>query len=114
MGRKPPHLTDVEERKKAMRLKDLHVDIGAKDGDEARSMVSPGDQVLMAAEPLELPNDRLVSRALDNRLGVYVALEVARRVKEAGGGGGPVAGVAAVQEEIGAHGARVMAYGRRA
>jgi putative aminopeptidase FrvX len=32
-------------------------------------------------------------------------------VKEAGGGGGPVAGVAAVQEEIGAHGARVMAYG---
>ena len=67
--------------------------------------------MLLAAEPLELPNDRLVSRALDNRLGVYVAIEVARRVKEAGGGGGPVAGVAAVQEEIGAHGARVMAYG---
>ena len=42
---------------------------------------------------------------------MFVALEVARRVKEAGGGGGPVAGVAAVQEEIGAHGARVMAYG---
>jgi endoglucanase len=40
-----------------------------------------------------------------------VAIEVARRVKEAGGGGGPVVGVAAVQEEIGAHGARVMAYG---
>jgi putative aminopeptidase FrvX len=111
VGRKPPHLTDAEERKKAMRLKDLHVDIGAKDVEEARSMVSPGDQVLLSAEPLALPNDRLASRALDNRLGVYVAIEVARRVKEAGGGGGPVAGVAAVQEEIGAHGARVMAYG---
>jgi putative aminopeptidase FrvX len=111
VGRKPPHLTDEEERKKAMKLKDLHVDIGAKDGDDARSMVSPGDQVLIAAEPLELPNERLVSRALDNRLGSYVALEVARGVSEAGGGGGPVAGVAAVQEEIGAHGARVMAYG---
>ena len=111
VGRKPPHLTDAEERKKAMRLKDLHVDVGAKDGEEARSLVSPGDQVLLAAEPVELPNERLVSRALDNRLGVYVAIEVARRVKEAGGGGGPVAGVAAVQEEIGAHGARVMAYG---
>jgi putative aminopeptidase FrvX len=111
VGRKPPHLTDAEERKKAMKLKDLHVDIGAKDGEEARSIVSAGDQVLLAAEPVELPNDRLVSRALDNRLGVYVAIEVARRVKEAGGGGGPVAGVAAVQEEIGAHGARVMAYG---
>jgi putative aminopeptidase FrvX len=42
---------------------------------------------------------------------VFVAIEVARRVKEEGGGAGPVAGVAAVQEEIGAHGARVMAYG---
>jgi putative aminopeptidase FrvX len=111
VGRKPPHLTDAEERKKAAQLKNLHVDIGAKDGDEARSMVAPGDQVLIAAEPLDLPNGRVASRALDNRLGVYVAIEVARRVKEAGGGAGPVAGVAAVQEEIGAHGARVMAYG---
>jgi endoglucanase len=111
VGRKPPHLTDAEERKKAVELKKLHVDIGAKDGDEARSLVSPGDQVLITAEPLDLPNERLASRALDNRLGVFVAIEVARRVKEAGGGGGPVAGVAAVQEEIGAHGARVMAYG---
>jgi putative aminopeptidase FrvX len=111
VGRKPPHLTDAEERKKAAQLKQLHVDIGAKDGEEARSIVAPGDQVLIAAEPFELPNDRVASRALDNRLGVYVAIEVARRVKEAGGGAGPVAGVAAVQEEIGAHGARVMAYG---
>jgi endoglucanase len=111
VGRKPPHLTDADERKKAVQLKHLHVDIGARDGDEARSLVSTGDQVLIAAEPLELPNGRLASRALDNRLGVFVAIEVARRVKEAGGGAGPVAGVAAVQEEIGAHGARVMAYG---
>jgi putative aminopeptidase FrvX len=111
VGRKPPHLTDAEERKKAVQLKSLHVDIGANDGDEARSMVAIGDQVLIAAEPVGLPNGRIASRALDNRLGVYVAIEVARRVKEAGGGGGPVASVAAVQEEIGAHGARVMAYG---
>jgi endoglucanase len=111
VGRKPPHLTDAEERKKAAELKHLHVDIGAGDRDEARSLVSPGDHVVIAAEPLELPNERVASRALDNRLGVYVAFEVARRVKEAGGGAGPVAGVAAVQEEIGAHGARVMAYG---
>ncbi len=111
VGRKPPHLTDAEERKKAAQLKHLHIDIGAKDGDEARSMVSAGDQVVIAAEPVELPNGRLVSRALDNRLGVFVAIEVARRVKEAGGNAGAVCGVAAVQEEIGAHGARVMAYG---
>jgi putative aminopeptidase FrvX len=111
VGRKPPHLTDADERKKAVQLKNLHVDIGAKDGDEARSLAAPGDQVLIAAEPVDLPNGRVASRALDNRLGVFVAIEVARRVKEAGGGAGPVAGVAAVQEEIGAYGARVMAYG---
>ncbi len=111
VGRKPPHLTDAEERKKAVEVKNLHIDIGAKDGDDARSMVAPGDQAVITAEPLDMPNGRLASRALDNRLGVFVAIEVARRVKEAGGGAGPVAGVAAVQEEIGAHGARVMAYG---
>ena len=111
VGRKPPHLTDPDERKKAVQVKDVHVDIGAKDGDEARSLVKAGDQIVIAAEPIELRGERVISRALDNRLGVFVAIEVARRVKEAGGGAGPVAGVAAVQEEIGAHGARVMAYG---
>ena len=49
-----------------------------------------GDQIVIAAEPLELRDERLVSRALDNRLGVFVAIEVARRVTEAGGGAGPV------------------------
>jgi putative aminopeptidase FrvX len=113
VGRKPIHLLEQEERKKAVELKQLHVDIGARDGDEARERVSEGDQVVIAADPVELPNGRLASRSLDNRLGVYVALEVARRVHEAGGGAGPVAGVAAVQEELGAHGARAMAYGLR-
>jgi putative aminopeptidase FrvX len=113
VGRKPIHLLQGEERKKAVELKQLHVDIGARDGDDARERVTEGDQVVIAAEPVELPNGRLASRSLDNRLGVYVALEVARRVHEAGGAAGPVAGVAAVQEEIGALGARAMAYGLR-
>jgi putative aminopeptidase FrvX len=113
VGRKPIHLLEGDERKKAVELKQLHVDIGARDGDEARERVREGDQVVIAAEPVELPNGRLAARSLDNRLGVYVALEVARRVHEAGGAAGPVAGVAAVQEEIGAHGARAMAYGLR-
>jgi putative aminopeptidase FrvX len=113
VGRKPIHLLEGEERKKAMELKQLHVDIGARDGDDARERVREGDQVVIAADPVELPNGRLASRALDNRLGIYVALEVARRVSEQAGGAGPVAGVAAVQEEIGALGAHAMAYGLR-
>jgi putative aminopeptidase FrvX len=111
IGRRPIHVLEGEERKKAVELKGLHVDIGARDGEEARSLVREGDPIVITAEPIELRNGRLVSRSLDNRLGVYVAIEVARRVGEAGGGVGPVAGVAAVQEEIGAHGARAMAYG---
>jgi len=111
VGRKPIHVLEQDERKKAVELKGLHVDIGVNDADEARSLVREGDPIVITGEPVELRGDRVISRALDNRLGVYVALEVARRVKEAGGGGGPVAGVAAVQEEIGSHGARTMAYG---
>jgi putative aminopeptidase FrvX len=111
IGRKPIHVLEGEERKKAVELKGLHVDIGAGDGDEAREVVREGDPIVITAEPVELRGDRLISRSLDNRLGIYVALEVARRVKEAGGGGGPVAGVAAVQEEIGAIGAGAAAFG---
>jgi putative aminopeptidase FrvX len=113
IGRKPIHVLDGDERKKAVELKGLHVDIGVRDGEEARSVVREGDPIVITAEPLELRGDRIVSRSLDNRLGIYVALEVARRVSEAGGGGGPVAGVAAVQEELGSHGAGAMAYGLR-
>jgi endoglucanase len=39
-----------------------------------------------------------------------VALEAARLVKEAGGASGDIVAVAAVQEEIGLHGARGIAY----
>ena len=82
-------------------LDELHVDIGAADADEARSLVRPGDVGVVAGEPLELPNRRVASRSLDNRLGAYVALEAARLVAEAGGAAGDVVAIAAVQEEVG-------------
>ena len=96
---------------KAYEFGDLFIDIGAKDGDEARALVRPGDAAIIAGAPLELRNNRVASRSLDNRLGSYVALEVARRVAEAGGAPGDVAGVAAVQEEVGDFaGSRTVAY----
>ena len=111
VGRKPIHLMrDDEERKKVPELKQLHVDVGARDGDEARALVRVGDVAVIAGEPVELPNQRVVSRALDNRLGAFVALEAARLVAEAGGAPGEVAAVAAVQEEITFAGARTTAY----
>jgi endoglucanase len=80
---------------------DLFIDIGARNGEDARAVVRPGDAAIVAGAPLELRNGRVASRSLDNRLGSYVALEVARRVAEAGGAPGDVAGVAVVQEEVG-------------
>jgi endoglucanase len=91
-------------------LSDLHVDIGAKDGDEARTLVRVGDSAVWHGEPLELPNGRVVSKSMDNRLGAYVALEAARRVAEAGGVDVDVVGVAAVQEELGYYGSRTAAF----
>jgi putative aminopeptidase FrvX len=100
IGRKPIHLLDSDARKKAPEMKELHIDIGARDGDAARSRVRIGDVGVVTAEPLELGDGLLVSRALDNRLGCWVALETARRVHEAGGSPGAVAAVAATQEEL--------------
>jgi putative aminopeptidase FrvX len=92
-------------------LDDLHIDIGVKNGDEARRLVRPGDAVVIAGDPVELPNERVASRSLDNRLGAFVALEAARLVAEAGGAPGEVAAVAAVQEEVGDFGgARVATF----
>jgi putative aminopeptidase FrvX len=110
IGKKPIHLLKEEERKKVAEIKDLHIDIGAKDGDEAREMVRIGDVAVIAGEPVELPNDRVASRSLDNRLGAFVALEAARLVAEDGGAPGEVVAVAPVQEEITFAGSRTTAY----
>jgi len=83
----------------------LYVDIGAADGEEARSLVSPGDPMVIVGEPLELAGSRVASRSLDNRASVYVALEALRRLESAN-----VAVVASAQEELGHHGARTAAY----
>jgi putative aminopeptidase FrvX len=110
IGKKPIHLLKEDDRKKVAEIKDLHIDIGAKDGDEARELVRIGDVAVIAGEPVELPNGRLASRSLDNRLGAYVALEAARLVAQDGGAPGEVVAVAPVQEEITFAGARTTAY----
>ena len=80
---------------------DLVLDLGAKDGEELRSLVRPGDAAVWHGAPLALRGNRVASRSIDNRVGCYVALETARRVAEQGGAPGDVIAVAAVQEEVG-------------
>ncbi len=110
VGRKPIHLLEPEQRKKVVELKGLHIDVGAADRDEAAGLIRIGDPVTIAAEPQPLAGDRLASRAMDNRLGAYVALEALRRCHERDSLSGSFAAVAAVQEEIGLFGARTSAF----
>jgi endoglucanase len=113
VGRKPIHLLDPDQRKKVVELKGLHIDVGATDRDEAAELVRVGDPVVVATEPQPLAGERLVSKAMDNRLGAYVALESLRRWSERGAAGGSFAAVASVQEEIGLFGARTAAFKAR-
>jgi len=110
VGKKPIHLLRDEDRKKVADIRDMHIDIGARDGEEARERVLIGDVAVIDVQPAELPNGRLTSRALDNRLGSFVALEAARLVAEAGGAQWELAAVAAAQEEITFGGSRTSAF----
>jgi len=110
IGRKPIHLLQEEQRKKVVELREMHIDIGAADEEDALKRVRVGDPAVIAAEPVRLGDGRLISRSLDDRLGAYVALEALRRVHERGGLAGEMAAVAAVQEEIGSKGALTTAF----
>jgi len=110
VGRKPIHLLEADQRKKVVELKGLHIDVGAADREEAEELVRVGDPVVVDAKPTRLAGDRLVSRAMDNRLGAYVALEALRRCHERESLNGSYAAIAAVQEEIGLFGARTSAF----
>lgn len=110
IGRKPIHLLKGPDREKVPQIKDLHIDIGAKDTDGARELVRIGDVGVIDVQPELLPNDRLVSRALDNRIGCFVAAETARLVAQDGGAPGDVLALAVVQEETSFAGARTSAF----
>src|SRR5918997_867110 len=111
IGKKAIHVMEPEERKKVSEIKGLWIDIGAKDGDEAKGMVRVGDVGVVDQDLLELPNDRIASRSLDNRMGAFVVLEALRLLSEEEGVNAEVVAVASVQEEIGLYGARGAAFG---
>jgi endoglucanase len=110
IGRKPIHLLGPDDRKKVPELKDLHIDIGATDSDEARGLVRIGDPAVIDAGPRELRHSRVISRALDNRIGCYVATEAARLVAADGGAPGDVVAAAVAQEETTFAGSRTSAF----
>ena len=103
VGKLPIHLIRPDEREKAVKMRELWVDIGAKDKAEAESRISVGDSGVIDARAIELPNRRLISRSIDNRIGAFTVLEALRRYAEKPGAA-RVAAVATAQEEIAYHG----------
>jgi putative aminopeptidase FrvX len=108
LGRKPFHLLSADDRKNAPEIKNLWIDIGATDREDAASVVRIGDPATFVASLERLRGDLLVAKSFDNRVGAYVVAETARAVAT-----GPlhaaVFAVGTCQEELGYRGARASA-----
>jgi putative aminopeptidase FrvX len=112
MGKKPIHLMQASDRRKVPDKHDLWIDIGVKDGGEAKKLVAIGDPVTYDANFEELRNGLAVSRGFDNKAGAWVVAEALRRVSRAKKKcRASIHAVATVQEEVGLRGAKTSAYG---
>ncbi|MEW6546986.1 MAG: M42 family metallopeptidase [Bacillota bacterium] len=92
---------------KDLRVEKLFVDIGAPSRDEALKKVNVGDAAAFT-RPLLRAGNRLVAKAMDDRIGCVVLVEVARRLAACPH---QVYFVFTVQEEVGLRGARTSAFG---
>ncbi len=79
VGKKPIHLMKTEDREKASKFTDLWVDVGAATRAQAEAMLSIGDAGVIDARTMDFPNDRIVSRSIDDRIGAFIVLEALRR-----------------------------------
>jgi len=103
VGKKPIHLMKAEDREHASKFSDLWVDIGAAKRAEAEERLSVGDAGVIDSRTHDFPNDRIVSRSIDDRIGAFIVLEALRRYAEKPGAARVVA-AATTQEEIAWHG----------
>ncbi|MBN2477636.1 MAG: M42 family metallopeptidase [Pirellulales bacterium] len=110
IGKKPIHLLSEEDKKKVPKIKDLWLDIGAADKKEAEKLVRIGDPVTVELAFHQMPNNRAVSPAMDDKAGAWVVIEALRRADPKKLKCGLYA-VSTVQEEIGLRGARTSSFG---
>ena len=110
IGKKPIHVMKPDERKKASDISDLWIDIGASSREDALGRVSVGDAGVIDSRTIDYPNNCIVSRSIDDRIGAFTVLEALRRYAKEPGAARVVA-VATTQEEIAYQGggARVSA-----
>lgn len=108
------HLQDRSGEPKARKLHELFIDIGAPDAESARKRLRIGDPAVFCDSFQQITEDIVISRALDNRIGTFAAAEALRLCRERldrdpGAIRVRVVAVSTVQEEIGLHGAAMIA-----
>lgn len=111
IGKSPIHLIKADDRKKGAEIRELWIDIGAKDKKDAESLVTIGDPVTYQYDFMELRGSMVVARGFDDRAGSFVVAETLRRIASSEGLTASVHGVSTVQEEIGLRGAHTSAFG---
>jgi putative aminopeptidase FrvX len=107
---KPPILLTAEERKKVPEFHEVWLDIGVSSREEAQQLVRIGDPVTVHLDIRPMRNDLLAAPGLDDKVGVWVVMEVLRRLRQEKLQAA-VFCVSTVQEEIGLRGATTSSYG---
>jgi len=105
IGSKPPHRMKEAEKKKVIDYKNMFIDIGASDREEAGKIVKLGDPITIKQKFSPLGN-LYKGKALDNRIGCAVLVEVMKKAKT----NATIYGVGTVQEEVGLKGAKTAAF----
>ncbi len=108
IGAKPPHFLQEGEREKVMKTDDMFIDVGAGGREEAVDDlgISLGDPIVPFSPLTPLSNpDLMVCKALDDRLGVALAIQAVRSLERSEHPNTVVA-VGTVQEEVGMRGAQ--------
>lgn len=104
---KPIHISSAEDRKKVPEPTEFFIDLGM--GKKAADVVQVGDFVVMDEPFLEM-GDKLVSKALDNRVACWLGIEAIRALGKKDGRGAEIHVAFTCQEEVGLRGARTAAY----
>ena len=99
---KPVHIASPEERKRIPNPDGFMVDIGM--GEKAKELVKIGDMVVMDEPFLEM-GEKLVSKAMDNRVACWLGIEAIRGLGKAKHGC-EIHVAFTSQEEVGLRGAR--------
>ncbi|UQD53052.1 peptidase M28 [Bacillus methanolicus] len=110
IGSIPPHLLDDAKRNKPMEIKNMLIDIGADDKEDAIKIgIKPGQQIVPICPFTPMANNKkILAKAWDNRYGCGLAIELLQEVQNEKLPNILYSG-ATVQEEVGLRGAQTAA-----